>query len=345
MLKAAFAIQVYVFKNIRFAAPPTGNLRCTNPTPPVYNATLSDGSYGPACIQAPAKGENMLGPGDELPFGLGGTANQFLGGVPVPSSLTASEDCLFLDVYVPASALNNSNSKIPVINWFYGGAYIFGAKDASQSPLPYYDGTGLIQASHNSVIFVASNYRLGAYGWLACDTMEKEGLPNVGLYDQRAALEWTQSYIHLLGGDPSQVSAWGESAGAGSIMHHLISFGGTQDPLFSRAVLQSPAYQYKFDRRGTLEQTFRNFTALAGCAGQGVSCLQAASAATLNAANTAIANSTPDGTFAFGPSSDGDLIRQLAPLEYAAGHYWKGINSIVLSHVEDEADVYLVPPY
>ena len=310
----------------------------------MYNATLTDGSYGPACIQAPAKGENQLGPGDELPFGLGGTANQFLGGVPVPSSLTASEDCLFLDVYVPASALGNSTSKIPVINWFYGGAYIFGAKDASQPPLPYYDGTGLIQASHSNIIFIASNYRLGAYGWLAGDTMEKEGLPNAGLYDQRAALEWTQSYIHLLGGDPSQVSAWGESAGAGSIMHHLISFGGTQDPLFSKAVLQSPAYQYKFDRRGTLEQTFQNFTALAGCAGQGVSCLQAASAATLDAANTAIANSTPDGTFAFGPSSDGNLIRQLAPLEYAGGHYWKGIKSIVLSHVEDEADVYLIPP-
>ena len=75
MLNTATIIQVYEFRNIRFAAPPTGNLRFAKPAAPVYNATLSDGSYGPACVQAPAKGENMIGPGDELPFGLGEAFN------------------------------------------------------------------------------------------------------------------------------------------------------------------------------------------------------------------------------------------------------------------------------
>lgn len=161
---------------------------------------------------------------------------------------------------------------------------------------------------------------MGAYGFLAGTTMEKTGLPNAGLYDQRAALEWIQDYIGLVGGDKSQVSAWGLSAGAGSILHQLVAFGGTQDPLFSRAVLQSPAFQFTFDRKGSLEQTFQNFTALAGCAGQGVACLRAASAETLDRANTKLNEEGTMGTFAVGPSPDGNLIRQSPSLEFASGN-------------------------
>ena len=227
--------------------------------------------------------------------------------------------------------------KLPVISWFYGGAYIFGGKDQFDPILPFYHGTGLIQESEGNVIFVSSNYRvsgirfppkavrdvltvqLGAYGFLAGTTMEKEGLVNAGLYDQRAVLQWIQDYIGLVGGDKTQVSAWGESAGAGSIMHQLVAFGGTQDPLFSKAVMQSPAFALAFDRKGALESTFQNFTSLAGCAGQGVACLRAASADTLNKANTALNLAGPAGTFAVGPSTDGSMIRQLASVEFKSG--------------------------
>ena len=170
--------------------------------------------------------------------------------------------------------------------------------------------------------------------------MESQGLPNAGLYDQRAALQWIQSYISLVGGDPSQVSAWGESAGAGSIMHQLVSYGGTQNPLFSKAVMQSPAFQIMLDRKGTLEQTFQNFTTLAGCAGQGLACLRAASAETLHSANTKLNEQGPEGTFAVGPSADGSLIRQLPVLEFASGNFYKGVSSLILSHVYDEALVF-----
>ena len=173
--------------------------------------------------------------------------------------------------------------------------------------------------------------------------MEKDGLPNAGLHDQKAALQWIQDYISLVGGDKSQVSAWGESAGAGSILHHLVSYGGTQDPLFSKAVLQSPAFQYAFDRKGLLEDTFQNFTAIAGCAGQGLACLRAASAETLEKANTALNTGGPPGTFAVGPSADGSFSRQLPVLELASGNFYKGISSLILSHVSDEADLF-VPP-
>ena len=163
--------------------------------------------------------------------------------------------------------------------------------------------------------------QMGAYGFLAGTTMEKTALPNAGLHDQRAALQWIQDYIGLVGGDKSQVSAWGLSAGAGSILHHLVAYGGTGDPLFSRAVVQSPAFQFFFDRKGTLEQTFQNFTKLAGCAGQGIACLRAASAKTLDKANFALNVQGEQGTFAVGPSPDGDFIRQSPALEFASGMY------------------------
>ena len=134
--------------------------------------------------------------------------------------------------------------------------------------------------------------------------MERDGLPNAGLYDQRAVLQWIQDYIHLVGGDKTKVSAWGESAGAGSIMHHLTAFGGTRDPLFSRAVLQSPAFQLKCDRKGDLEATFQNFTALAGCAGEGLACLRAANAQALDEANVKLNEAGLPGTFAVSPSAE-----------------------------------------
>lgn len=171
--------------------------------------------------------------------------------------------------------------------------------------------------------------------------MESDGLPNAGLYDQRAALQWIQSYISLVGGDPTQVSAWGESAGAGSILHQLVSFGGNQNPLFNRAVMQSPAFEFLLDRKGSLEQTFQNFTTLAGCAGQGLACLRAASAETLQNANTKLNEQGPEGTFAVGPAADGNLIRQLAVLEYASGNFYRGIDSLILSHVSDEAFIFV----
>ena len=149
--------------------------------------------------------------------------------------------------------------------------------------------------------------------------MERDGLPNAGFYDQRAVLQWIQDYIQLVGGDKTQVSAWGESAGAGSIMHHLTAFGGTQDPLFSKAVLQSPAFEIAWDREGLVEDVFQNFTSLAGCAGQGVACLRAADAATLQDANTKLNVEGPESTFAVGPTADGSWVRQLATLEYQTG--------------------------
>ena len=153
-----------------------GNLRWAKPAPPATETTVQDGSYGPICIQAPLKGPQLTGPGASSP--VGSAANQFLAGIPVPYFANASEgmfelepcgsregvdesvDCLFLDVYVPAAAVKNPSLKLPVVSWFYGGAYIFGGKDAYGDIIPLYDGTGVLQQSGGNVIFVASNYRV-----------------------------------------------------------------------------------------------------------------------------------------------------------------------------------------
>ena len=89
-------------------------------------------------------------------------------------------------------------------------------------------------------------------------------------------LEWIQRHIALFGGDPAEVSVWGESAGAGSITHHLVAHGGKAvgPPLFKRAVVMSPAYDYHVERRGHLERQFKEFEEYAGCKGKGVACLR-----------------------------------------------------------------------
>lgn len=153
--------QLYVFKNIRFAAPPVGNLRWAKPAPPPQQSGVQDGSYGPICVQAPLPGLQLTGPGADSP--IGEAFNKYLGGIPVPSFKEASEDCLFLDVYVPAKAVENPSLRLPVISWFYGGAYTFGAKDQVEPVLPLYDGTGLLQQSGGNVIFVVSNYRVSTF--------------------------------------------------------------------------------------------------------------------------------------------------------------------------------------
>jgi carboxylesterase type B len=137
-------------------------------------------------------------------------------------------------------------------------------------------------------------------GFLAGTTAENEKITNIGLYDQRAALQWVQDYISLVGGDPENVSAWGESAGAGSIMHHLIAFRGKQKPLFKQAVIQSPFLEPRFDRAGYLEEQFKTFEKGAGCEGKGIKCLREVKVDSLSKGATAVFNWSPNGTFGFG---------------------------------------------
>ncbi|KAK8184806.1 Alpha/Beta hydrolase protein [Phyllosticta capitalensis] len=306
---------IYIFKNIPFAAPPQDELRWTAPQPPQKSESQIDGSHGPQCVQTTKPG----------PFKVLGEAMGM-----------QSEDCLYLDVYVPSNALNKPAHRLPVLHWIHGGGYIHGSKDL-------YPGDMLLKTSKNSIIYVASNYRLGAFGFLGGSTMEEQGVPNAGLWDQRAAFNWTQNFISLLGGDPEQVTAFGESAGGGSILHHITAFGGKQDPLFKRAILQSPALDLKWDRKGGIERQFQTFLNKADCSGQDVNCLRKTGKEKLEKANDALVLDLYTLRSAFSPVPDGGWVRQSPPLELRSGNHWRGIESVLLSHVHDEAAIFTDP--
>ena len=244
--------------------------------------------------------------------------------------MAQSEDCLFLDIYVPKSVLDGRVKSVPVVVWLYGGAYAFGSKTPYGNKWPFYSGQSLIETSDNpwwpiggEMIFVAGNYRMGAFGWLAGHYMEQAGLPNAGLYDQRLMLDFVRTYIARVGGNPQAVSAWGESAGAGSIMHHITAFKGQQDPLFKTALLQSPAFQWQWNRQpdGGLDAVYRTFSNLTGCGYTlNMSCLQSASLDSLVNANQDLFKTFHlRGLFPVGPALDGKWVDKLPAAQIAQG--------------------------
>lgn len=236
-------------------------------------------------------------------------------GSPVPES----EDCLFLDIYVPKWVFDEpeEGTTLPVVVSIYGGAFAFGAKNHGGSSL--YSGRGIIAASDYQTIFVTGNYRTGAYGWLAGDYMQGVAQPNAGLYDQALVFKWVQEHISKVGGDKEMVSAWGESAGASSVLHHLIREDGTVDPTFNTFAVQSPAYQWLWDNKkdGKLDQTYKSFSSLAGCGEKyDIACLRKSNK--LKEANQKLYETVAtSGLFPLGPSVDGKWVTTLSPLALA----------------------------
>ncbi|CAN9427310.1 unnamed protein product [Alternaria alternata] len=298
-----------IFKNVRFGQPPVGKLRFAAPEYPEDikdPKQVQDSTYGPSCIQAKITQENVtVEPTDE--------------------SSTQSEDCLFLDVYVPSWALEPDSGvdedPLPVVVWIYGGAYIFGSKDlafnTTDGLFQAYDGQGIRDAADQGVIWVTGNYRMGAFGFLAGSTMEENAQPNAGLHDQRLLLNWVQRYIGQVGGDNKTVSAWGLSAGAGSILHHLTAYGGT------------------------LEHTFHKFATKAKCSSNALNCLRDASTDDLIEANQGVINETLAlGLFPFGPAVDGDLVPELPAALLSKGNH-TNCSSIIVSHDHDEVSLFV----
>lgn len=322
-----------MFSDIRFGQAPVGPLRFQAPKSPEQVAepeSVPEPHYGRTCLQVDVSAQCW-------PKGIIQS---------VAPKANQSEDCLFLDVYVPRGVFNGSRPAAPVVVWFYGGAFVYGSKDHYGPSIPLYSGKGMIRAAAEvgqDLIFVVGNYRIGALGWLSGTSMEKDAVANAGLYDQRLLLEWVQKYIHLVGGDKTSVSAWGESAGAGSIIHHLIAENGTRDPLFSKAFIQSPGYQWQWDRSGYLEELFQRFASYANCSSGGVKCLQEIDNATLlDEANRHLFENTwaCDNIFPLGPALDGKLLYELSPLALSQGHAWK-LDSMMVSHVADEASLFV----
>jgi para-nitrobenzyl esterase len=200
---------IRVFKNIPFAAPPVGDLRWQPPRPAAsWEGVRQATEFGPRCLQGPIFGDMVF---RDQP----------------------SEDCLYLNVWTPA---RTASDRLPVMVWIHGGG--FQAGSASE---PRQDGEAL---ARKGVVLVGINYRLGVFGFLAHPGLTREAgrnaSGNYGLLDQVAALRWVQENIAAFGGDPGNVTIFGESAGwfaVSALMASPLAKG-----LFHRAIGQSGAY-------------------------------------------------------------------------------------------------------
>ncbi|XP_067275694.1 cholinesterase-like isoform X2 [Pseudorasbora parva] len=205
---------VDAFLGIPYAKPPLDLLRFKRPEPAeVWNGIRGAAQYSNSCVQE----LDTLYPG-------------FPGAEMWNYNTRISEDCLYLNVWTPSiNFQNQAKPLVPVMVWIYGGGFTTGT-----ASLDVYDGRFLSQSQQ--VVVVSMNYRVGALGFLALPE-SKSIKGNAGLFDQRLALSWVSKNIAAFGGDPSSVTLFGESAGACSVGHHLLSQGS--HGLFTRAILQS----------------------------------------------------------------------------------------------------------
>ncbi len=197
---------VVSFKGVPYAAPPVGDLRWRPPQSAAkWTGVRSAVEYGHDCMQLPF-------PSDAAPLGT-----------------KPAEDCLVLNVWVP----QHRAKKLAVMVWIYGGGWVNGGSSPA-----VYDGS---QFAKEGVVFVSFNYRLGRFGFFAHPAITKEDpnglLGNYGYMDQIAALKWVQHNIAAFGGDPGNVTLFGESAG-GFAVHGLMT-SPLAVGLFAKAIIES----------------------------------------------------------------------------------------------------------
>lgn len=228
---------VRIFKSVPFASPPTGEMR--------FARTVAPDKYVNGNYDASS------------------TANtKFCMQYPEPEG-PMSEDCLYLDIYTP---LDSSAKPLPVYVFIHGGAFIGGSKEL-------YAGLSKFARMAN-IVAVAINYRLGAFGWLRVDN---ETAGNYGFLDQVQALRWIKSNIANFGGDPNLVTIGGQSAGANSVLLHLISPASAG--LFQKAFIESPMPQSYYPNKVDANAMSSQFSNYFGCTGELKTCLKTFSSA------------------------------------------------------------------
>ena len=206
---------VHIYRGIPYAAPPIGDLRWKAPQPvQSWSGVKACNKFSASPMQA-----------SPAPFSM--WSEEFL----IPKE-PISEDCLYLNVWTGASS---SKEKRPVLVWIYGGGFASGG-----SAVPIYDGEAMAK---KGIVFVSINYRVGIFGFFAHPELTKESgnnaSGNYGLMDQVAALKWVNKNIAAFGGDPSNVTIAGQSAGSMSV-NCMVATPLTKG-LFQKAIAQSGA--------------------------------------------------------------------------------------------------------
>jgi para-nitrobenzyl esterase len=231
------------FLAIPYAKPPVGERRWKGPAKPEpWSGVRHESDFASPCPQPPSD----------------------------QSAGSTNEDCLYLNVWRP----NDTEPGAPVMVWIHGGGFTTGS---AADKVPRSDGSlwynGQPFAERGNVV-VTINYRLGAMGFFAHEDLADEGSPvgNQGLLDQQFALKWVHDNIAAFGGDPENVTIFGESAGAGSVCMHLVSPGSRG--LFHRAVSQSGGCTTgaltteTADARATLNMQIAEYASMRGCTGE-----------------------------------------------------------------------------
>ncbi|XP_055477337.1 cocaine esterase-like isoform X2 [Psammomys obesus] len=228
-------VGVHTFLGIPFAKPPLGSLRFAPPEPPEPWDDVRDGTSHPAmCLQ---KADTMNG----LVMSLLNLT---------PPTVSMSEDCLYLSIYSPAHAHEGSN--LPVMVWIHGGALVVGMASL-------YDGSML--AAIENLVVVTIQYRLGVPGFFSTGDQHARG--NWGFLDQVAALRWVQQNIAHFGGNPDQVTIFGESAGGTSVSSHVVS--PMSQGLFRGAIMESGVALLPDLISNTSEVIYTMVANLSGC--------------------------------------------------------------------------------
>jgi len=275
--------KVKAFLGLPYAAAPVGDLRWKPPAGPANWTGERDATkYGAHCAQNQVFDDMVFQDGE------------------------ASEDCLFLNVYAPANA--TSQSKLPVMFWIHGGGFAGGA-----SSEPRHNGDFL---PLKGVVLVTINYRLGVFGFLATEDLAQEAhgaSGNYGLLDMVAALQWVKSNIKQFGGNPDNVTIFGESAGSAAVSTLMAS--PIAKGLFHRAIGESGGALGE----GLLD--YQPASARAKTDGEWVAKTGAKSLKELRALPTAaiLEAAKSRGMVGFGPDIDGKLLVEPVRETYAAG--------------------------
>jgi para-nitrobenzyl esterase len=266
------------FLGIRYAAPPVGSLRW-QPTQPVPAdlATHQALAFGPHCAQLPSA------------YGIASNA----------------EDCLYLNIYRPSKLHYNDATSLPVMVWIHGGALVVGESDD-------YDPAPLI--AQNNVVVVTINYRLGYLGYLAVAGLDAEGhtAANYGLMDQQFALDWVNRNIAGFGGDPGNVTVFGESAGGLSTLSNVIS--PTAHGLFNKAIVESGAYSIQLPTLAQAETAGDALATALGCSDTDTACLRG-----VPVANILAQQSSP--TLSLTTIVDGTTLPLSINAAFSSGHF------------------------
>ncbi|KUH93242.1 carboxylesterase/lipase family protein [Mycobacterium sp. IS-3022] len=267
---------VKVWKGIRYAAPPAGELRWRPPQPPTrWSEPVDATRVGPVCPQ----------PTDpRIPLDLGAPQG---------------DDCLTLNVW--AASDTEPGAGKPVMVWVHGGAYVLGS-----SAQPLYHGRAL--AAGGEAVIVTVNYRVGALGFLDLSEFGDGFATNLGLRDVLFALRWVRENIAGFGGDPDRVTVFGESAGAGIITTLLASPAAAG--LFGAAIAQSSPATSIYDRERS-RRVAKLFLDELGVRPDQADRLPSVPTAALLAASKRVFDDIPvrtPGTLAFAPIIDGDVV-------------------------------------